>query len=322
MDDDSPNLWPSPAASMNAISTSELQSTSTSRGALRPLQLQQRKVSGFTVSDYPGPASVVVQHAYGCHSSCSCCCPMQALGSHIVQVTGKTASWHSSSPGTLPRSPVSSAGTLQRRSLSAGTAFTQRALSQPHLTAGWANMLPGDASEPLLSADSAGSTASSARTYLTTAADTPQRDVPADAATQRFRPADAAAGAARLSAETSGGSSRSPSEYADTRSACMPVICGLSWRIMLGAHLALPVQSVLAVCAVSVDSRQCAPRTVSRSGMCAAGSTQTALCSQAPPAGPRLRHPDRGHPPWLPTSAGAVALRACFQLRTLGKARS
>eukprot|EP00891_Asterochloris_glomerata_P004508 jgi/Astpho2/4508/fgenesh1_pg.00067_%23_81_t len=107
------------------------------RAALRPLQLQQR----------------------------------QELGSYTGQVTGKAASWRSSSPGTLHRAAVSSTGTLQRRSLSAGTAFTQRVLLQPHLTAGWADMLPGGAT----------------------------------------------AGAARLSAEASTWSSRSLSQYADTR---------------------------------------------------------------------------------------------------------
>ena len=170
------------------------------------------------------PAFDVVQHAHGCHSSCSCCCPMQELGSYTGQVTGKAASWRSSSPGTLHRAAVSSTGTLQRRSLSAGTAFTQRVLLQPHLTAGWADMLPGGASEPLLSAGSSGSSASSARSYLTTAADIPQKDAPTDAVTPKFTPAGtsrtgtgAAAGAARLSAEASTWSSRSLSQYADTR---------------------------------------------------------------------------------------------------------
>ena len=279
-------------------------------------------------SDHCRPASVVMQHAHGCHeASCSCCCPMQELGSHTVQVTGKAASWRSRSPGTLHRSPVSSAGTLQRRSLSAGTAFTQRALLQPHLTAGWADMLPGGASEPLLSADSAGSTASSARSYLTTAADTPQRDVSAYADTPNSRPADtgimgtgAAAGAARLSAPASDWTSRSPSEYADTRSACMAVLlAGASCRgLTLCRPSSLP-------CAVGAVLMGCAVCTICRSGLGAAGTTQTALYALVPLAGSQLRHLDTGHPPWVPTSAGAVfnqALQAGFQLRQLGTARS
>ena len=102
--------------------------------------------------------------------------------------------------------------------------------------------------------------------------------------------------------------------------------CALSWRGMLGAHLRN--QSSLAVrCvhSVSVGVRQCTVCTVSRSDLGVAGTTQAARCDQAPPAGSRLRHLDRGHPPWVPTSAGAVgsqALWAGFQLRHPGTAHS
>ena len=101
--------------------------------------------------------------------------------------------------------------------------------------------------------------------------------------------------------------------------------CSLSWRVMLGAHLAPPIQAVCLVCAVSVGLRQCALCTVSRSELGAAGTAQTALCAQATPAGSRLRHLDRGHRPWVPISVGAVfsqALQTGLQLMQLGTARS